>query len=181
MEAKKIVEALLFVSQGPLRVETIMDITGIKSNDEVKQLITELSNDYESRQSPVHIMEIAGGWQLSTKREFAPYIRKLFKEETTLKLSSSALETLAIVAYKQPLTRAEIEKIRGVEVSAVLKTLTEKNLIRTCGRKETVGTPFLYGTTQQFLIYFGLKSTDDLPLLQETGEEQATKEAEDNE
>lgn len=167
MELKKIIEALLFVSQGPLKTETIMQIVGDKSADEVKQTIKELAGDYESKQSPIQILEIAGGWQFSTKRDFAPYIRKLYKEETTLKLSVSAMETLAITAYKQPITRAEIEKIRGVEVSAVLKTLIEKNLVRTCGKKETVGTPLLYGTTQQFLIYFGMKSTDDLPSLEE--------------
>jgi len=166
MELKKIIEALLFVSQGPLKLETIIGITE-KSADEVHRAISELKNDCEEKNSPIQIIEIAGGWQFSTKRDFAPFIRKLFKEETTLKLSSSALETLAIVAYKQPITRAEIEEIRGVEVSAVLKTLVEKNLVRTAGRKDTVGTPFLYGTTQQFLIYFGLKSTDELPSLEE--------------
>ncbi|MFA5779590.1 MAG: SMC-Scp complex subunit ScpB [Elusimicrobiota bacterium] len=166
MELKKIIEALLFASQGPLKIETIIEITE-KSAAEVNQAISELKNAYEEKQSPIQIIEIAGGWQFSTKRDFAPFIRKLFKEETTLKLSSSALETLAIVAYKQPITRAEIEQVRGVEVIAVLKTLVEKNLVRTCGKKDTVGTPFLYGTTQQFLIYFGLKSTDELPSLEE--------------
>jgi len=171
MELKKILEALLFVSQGPLKLSRIIEITE-KSADEVNQAISELKKTLEEKQSPIQIIEIAGGWQFSTKRDFAPFIRKLFNEETTLKLSSSALETLAIVAYKQPLTRAEIEQIRGVEVSAVLKTLDEKNLVRICGKKDTVGTPFLYGTTQQFLIYFGLKSTDELPSLEEINVEE---------
>ena len=174
MELKKIIEALLFVSQGPLKLETIADITE-KSAAEVSPAISELKKNYEEKQSPIQIIEIAGGWQFSTKRDFAPFIRKLFKEETTLKLSTSALETLAIVAYKQPITRAEIEQVRGVEVSAVLKTLVEKNLVRTCGKKDTVGTPFLYGTTQQFLIYFGLKSTDELPSLEEINVEEQSE------
>ena len=158
MELRKIIEALLFVSQGPLKLETIVDITE-KSADEVNQAISELKKDYEEKQSPIQIVEIAGGWQFSTKRDFAPFIRKLFKEETTLKLSSSALETLAIIAYKQPITRAEIEQVRGVEVSAVIKTLVEKNLVRPCGKKDTVGTPFLYGTTQQFLYFLSIFSS----------------------
>ena len=167
MKIKKIIDAILFVSQGPLKMETILQIIPDSTAGEIKQAIKELADDYAKRESPLQIVAIAGGWQFSTKKDFAAYIKKLYKEETTLKLSSSALETLAITAYKQPITRAEIEKIRGVEVSAVLKTLTEKNLIRTCGKKNTVGTPFLYGTTQQFLIYFGLKSTDELPSLEE--------------
>ncbi|HAM37928.1 MAG: SMC-Scp complex subunit ScpB [Elusimicrobia bacterium RIFOXYC2_FULL_34_12] len=172
MELKKIVEALLFVTQGPLKIETITQIIGDTSLDEVKQAVSELIKDYEIRQSAIQIVEIAGGLQLSTKRDYAQYIRKLYRDETILKLSASALETLAIVAYRQPITRADIEQIRGVEVSAVLKTLVDKNLVRTCGKKDTVGTPFLYGTTQQFLIYFGLKSTDELPSLEEINVEQ---------
>ncbi len=171
MELKKIIEAVLFVSQGPVNLETLMHVVE-KAADEVNQAIEELKKEYELKQSPIQIVEIAGGWQFSTKRDYASYIRKLYKEETTLKLSTSALETLAIVAYKQPITRAEIEQIRGVEVSAVLKTLVEKNLARICGKKDTIGTPFLYGTTQQFLIYFGLKSTSDLPSLEEINVEE---------
>ncbi|MEW6556727.1 MAG: SMC-Scp complex subunit ScpB [Elusimicrobiota bacterium] len=169
MELKKIIEALLFVAQTPLQLETLIQITE-KTANEIKHAIAELKTEYETNQSALQIIEIAEGWQLTTRKEFAGFIKKLYKEETTLKLSSSALETLAIIAYKQPITRAEIEAIRGVEVSAVLKTLIEKNLVRTCGRKDTVGTPFLYGTTQQFLIYFGLKSTDELPSLEEINE-----------
>ncbi|MDD5687125.1 MAG: SMC-Scp complex subunit ScpB [Elusimicrobia bacterium] len=175
MELKKTIEVLLFVSQGPMKIETIASITGVKSEDEIKKTIQELSEEYESRQSPFYIVEIAGGWQFSTKREYAPSIRKLYKEEITLKLSTSALETLAIVAYRQPITRAEIEQIRGVEVSAVLKSLVEKNLARISGKKDTIGTPFLYGTTQQFLIYFGLKSTEELPSLEELNVEEEQK------
>lgn len=170
MELKKIIEALMFVSQGPLKLETIAEITE-RPDAEINQAVSELKKEFEERQSPVQIIEIAGGWQFSTRRDFAPFIRKLYKEETTLKLSTSALETLAIIAYKQPLTRAEIEQVRGVEVSAVIKTLLEKNLVRSCGKKDTVGTPFLYGTTQQFLVYFGLKSTDDLPSIEEINAE----------
>ena len=114
MELKKIVEALLFVTQGPLKIETITQIIGDTSLDEVKQAVSELIKDYEIRQSAIQIVEIAGGLQLSTKRDYAQYIRKLYRDETILKLSASALETLAIVAYRQPITRADIEQIRGV-------------------------------------------------------------------
>ncbi|MFH1540986.1 MAG: SMC-Scp complex subunit ScpB [Elusimicrobiota bacterium] len=170
MELKKIIEALLFASQGPLKSETIAEISE-KTPDEINQAISELKKEFVESQSPIQVVEIAGGWQFSTKQDFAPFIKKLFKKEITLKLSQSALETLAIIAYKQPITRAEIEQIRGVETSAVVKTLIEKNLVRICGKKNTVGAPFLHGTTQQFLIYFGLKSTDELPSLEEIVEE----------
>ena len=164
---KKIIEALLFVSQGPLTVEEIQKVLEQNSPDEILAAIKEINLDYGARQSPIELIEIAGGWQLATKKEYAQFIKKMYKRETTIKLSNSALETLAIIAYKQPVTRSEIEQIRGVESSGVVRTLIEKNLVRICGKKETVGNPVLYGTTQQFLIYFGLKSADDLPSLEE--------------
>jgi len=178
---KKIIEALLFVSQGPVKVEEIQTVLEQNSAEEIAAVINELNTEYGSRQSPVEIIEIAGGWQMATKKEFAPYIKKMYKKETTIKLSNSALETLAIIAYKQPVTRSEIEAIRGVESSGVVHTLIEKNIVRICGKKDTVGNPVLYGTTQQFLIYFGLKSADDLPSLEEIAIEEEGNELSEGE
>src|SRR5207253_6382585 len=107
-----------------------------------------------------------GGWQFSSRPEFGPWIRKLFKDRLTYRLSSSAMETLSIIAYKQPITRSEIEEIRGVEVTAVLETLLERRLVRIAGRKETVGRPLLYATTPDFLRAFGLKRLEDLPSIE---------------
>ena len=178
---KKIIEALLFVSQGPLTVEEIQKVLEQNTAEEILSAIKEINSDYGARQSPIEIIEIAGGWQLATKREYAPFIKKMYKRETTIKLSNSALETLAIIAYKQPVTRSEIEQIRGVESSGVVRTLIEKNLARICGKKDTVGNPVLYGTTQQFLIYFGLKSADDLPSLEEISIEEEGNELSEGE
>ncbi len=110
----------------------------------------EIAAQYEERGSALELREIAGGWQFSSRPEFGPWIRKLFKDRLSYRLSSSAMETLSIIAYKQPITRSEIEEIRGVEVSAVLDTLLERRLVRIAGRKETVGRPLLYGTTPDF-------------------------------
>jgi len=178
---KKIIEALLFVSQGPLKVEEIQGVLEVNSAEEITAVIKELKNEYSSRQSPIEIIELAGGWQMATKKEFASYIKKMYKRETTIKLSNSALETLAIIAYKQPVTRSEIEAIRGVESSGVIRTLIEKNIVRICGKKDTVGSPVLYGTTQQFLVYFGLKSADDLPSLEEIAIEEEGNELSEGE
>jgi len=164
---KKTIEALLFVSQGPLTIDGIQKVLEQSTPEEILAAINELNSEYSERQSPIEIIEIAGGWQMATKKEYAPFIKKMYKKETTIKLSNSAMETLAIIAYKQPVTRGEMEQIRGVESSGVVRTLIEKNLVRICGKKDTVGNPVLYGTTQQFLIYFGLKSADDLPSLEE--------------
>jgi segregation and condensation protein B len=112
------------------------------------------------------VIGVAGGFQIATRSEMAPWIRKLYKERLTVRLSSSALETLAIIAYKQPITRSEIEQIRGVEASGVMETLLERRLVKVVGRKETIGRPLLYGTTTEFLRQFGLKHLSELPDLQ---------------
>ncbi|OQA92681.1 MAG: hypothetical protein BWY26_00098 [Elusimicrobia bacterium ADurb.Bin231] len=164
---KKIIEALLLVSQGPLKVEDIQKVLDNETQENIKKYISELQNDYTKNDSAMQITEIAGGWQFSVRKEYGQYIKKLYKKETTIKLSNSAMETLAIIAYKQPITRGEIDKIRGVESGGVVRTLLEKNLVRIAGKKESIGNPALYGTTQQFLLYFGLKSTEDLPSLED--------------
>lgn len=168
VDIKKLIEALLFVSEQPLTLGQLQEVIGDEvSAEEIESVIKNLIEDYNQRMSPVEIRQLAGGYQMLVKKEYFPWVRKLYKERLTIKLSPSALETLAIIAFKQPITRSEIESIRGVEVTAVLESLLEKKLIRICGRKETVGRPLLYATTTEFLRYFGLKSLSDLPLPEE--------------
>jgi len=163
-EVKNIIETLLFISSEPLKVERISEIVE-EDKEIVKGIIAGLIQRYST--SPLEIKEIAGGYLMTTRARYASWVKKLYQGKITLKLSQAALETLSIVAYKQPISRTEIEEIRGVEVTGVLETLLEKNLIRVCGRKEGVGRPLLYGTTDKFLRYFGLKSLVELPPLEE--------------
>ncbi len=163
-DAKKIIEALFFVAEQPVTfkmLDTVFDKEF--SKDDLRSLIEGLTQDYRERATALEVREIAGGWQLSSRPELAPWIRKLFKDRLTYRLSPSALETLSIIAYKQPITRGEIEEIRGVEVSAVIDTLIDRKLVRLVGRKETLGRPILFGTTPEFLRIFGLKRLEDLP------------------
>jgi segregation and condensation protein B len=163
-DVKKILEALLFVAEQPLPVKALEELFEKEfSKEQIETLLQDIAREYEMRGSALIMREIAGGWQFSSRPEFGPWIRKLFKERLTYKLSNSALETLSIIAYKQPITRGEIEEIRGVEVSAVLDTLMERRLVKIAGRKETIGRPLLYGTTAEFLKSFGLKRLEDLP------------------
>jgi segregation and condensation protein B len=166
-DLKKTAEALLFITHRPLSLSELLEILEEKSLNEktLRGLIQEISDEYEGRESAVHIREVAGGFQMATRTPYAPWIRRLYKDETTTRLSTSALETLSIVGYKQPITRAEIEEIRGVEVIAVLETLLERRLVKVLGRKEAIGRPLVYGTTPEFLRQFGLKSLSDLPAL----------------
>jgi len=166
-EAKNIIEAMLFVSDKPLFVSEIKGVLEEFSAQEIKDIILELAKEYEDTARAFRIKEIAGGYQILTDPMLAPWLKRLYKTSGPDRLSGPGLETLAIIAYKQPVTKAEIELIRGVNVDGVLKTLIEKNLIRITGRKETVGRPILYGTTQEFLQYFGLNSLDELPKLEE--------------
>ena len=163
-DIKKILEALLFVTDQPIPLKTLESLFDPPlPREELQALLQALAREYAERGSALEAREIAGGWQLSTRPEFAPWVRKLFEDRLTYRLSASAMETLSIIAYKQPITRSEIEEIRGVEVTAVLETLVEHKLIRIAGRKETVGRPLLYGTSPDFLRSFGLKRLEDLP------------------
>lgn len=167
-EIKNILHVLFFITDQPVSLDGLNRIfDGTVPEEQLVECINELKKDYEDRGMPIELREIAEGYQFATKPEYSTWIRKLFKERVTLKLSTSALETLAIVAYKQPIARSEIEEIRGVETIAVLETLLERKLVRITGRKETVGRPLLYGTTTDFLRYFGLRSLSDLPSLEE--------------
>jgi len=177
-QVKQIIEALIFITDTPLSVQTISDIlgeTGLGHN--VETLVQDIGKEYEERRSPMELKFIANGYQLATRKEFAPWIHRLYKEKTTLRLSASAMETLSIIAYKQPITRSEIEEIRGVEATGVLETLLERKLIRIVGRKETIGRPLLYGTTTEFLRHFGLGHLTELPSIEEisSGEEPAAE------
>jgi len=164
IDAKKIIEAMFFVAEQPVTLKMLESVFDKEfSKDDLRGMIESLSQDYRERVTSLEVREIAGGWQLSTKAELAPWIRKLFKDRLTYRLSPSAMETLSIIAYKQPITRGEIEEIRGVEVSAVIDTLADRKLVRMVGRKETLGRPILFGTTSEFLRVFGLKRLEDLP------------------
>jgi segregation and condensation protein B len=167
-EARDIIESLIFVSDTPVTTSYIKHILGKEAEGhDVEQVINEIGRDYENRQSPIELKFVANGWQLATKKQFGPWVKKLYREKTTLRLSNSALETLSIIAYKQPMSRSEIEEVRGVETSGVLETLLERKLIKIVGRKETIGRPLLYGTTQEFLRHFGLTHLSELPSLDE--------------
>lgn len=174
---KGIVETLLFITDKPLSLKKIVELIEDKevTEDLVKEIIDELISDY-TQYSSLTIRQIAEGYQIATKPEFAEYVRRLYRDRTLLRLSPAAVETLAIIAYRQPITKAEIEETRGVDCTAVLETLLERRLIKIVGRKEVIGRPLLYGTTQEFLKYFGLNSLSDLPPLEQFLEQQETYE-----
>ena len=161
------IEALLFVSERPLLLEQIKPVFENLDVSQIRKLILELKSDFEFSGRGLRIEEIAGGFQLVTALETAPLLKKFYKLRDIQRLSGPALETLAIIAYKQPLTRLDIESLRGVNVDGVIKSLSEKNLIRISGRKDVPGRPFVYGTTRQFLEYFGLSSLEDMPKIEE--------------
>jgi segregation and condensation protein B len=169
-ELKPIVEALFFVSGDPLSVDRLSDV--IKGVDKKRLLVVieALQAEYDQANRGIRLAEVAGGYQLVTRPEMAPWIKEMEKIRTASRLSRPGLETLAIVAYKQPVTRGEIEMVRGVDAAGVLKTLMERKLIKIVGRKEAPGRPMMYGTTRQFLEYFGLANLSGLPTLKEFSE-----------
>ena len=175
-DIKKILEALLFITEQPVPLKTLETLFDPPvPREDLLGILHSLAREYAERGSALEASEIAGGWQFSTRPEFAPWIRQLFKDRLTYRLSSSAMETLSIVAYKQPITRSEIEEIRGVDSGGVLKTLLERGYIRIVGRREEPGNPIIYGTTPAFLELFDLKSLEELPALrsiEELAEEQ---------
>jgi len=165
-DAKRIIEALLFVSDKPVSIDTLRDILKKIQPEDVRQLIEELKGEYASSNRSFTIKEIAGGFQMMTDPVYSKWVSELYKRPPD-RLTGPALETLAIIAYKQPLTRSEIEAIRGVNVDGVLHTLEERTLIKTKGRRDGPGRPIIYGTTSEFLMHFGLKTLDELPNLKE--------------
>ncbi len=166
-ELKAIVESLLFVSPEPLSVQRLLAVIGDVTKAEVTQALRILGEELEQEGRGLRLAEVAGGFRLLTKQEYAGWIKRLDKSRSTAKLSRSALESLAIIAYKQPIVRSEIEEIRGVETSGVVRTLLERKLVRIVGRKEVPGRPIMYGTTKYFLEHFGLNDLSQLPPLRE--------------
>jgi segregation and condensation protein B len=168
-QRKKIVEALVLASREPIPAARIADIVPGSSSSDVKELVKELEFEYERDDRAFEIWEVAGGYQIRTRPAFAGYVRQL-QRERAFRLSRAALETLAVVAYKQPVTRAEIENIRGVDVGAVVRSLVERKLVRIAGHREVPGRPLLYATTRRFLEVFGFSRLEDLPTLREIDE-----------
>lgn len=166
-EAKRIIEALLFTASKPMTVAEIKRVLKEFGNAKIEELIQELRSEYEREGKSFRVNEVAGGFEISTEPKYAPWIFKLELQKKAKQATQSALETLAILAYKQPLTRAEIEDLRGVDVSGVISTLLDRNLVKVVGRKEVPGRPFIYGTTDKFLEHFGLKSLSELPDISE--------------
>jgi segregation and condensation protein B len=165
---RSIVESLLFAAGEPLALARIEKIATGYERREIMRVLGALSEEYERDARGFRLVQVAGGWQLRTPRENSEFVREL-RAERPVRLTRPALETLAIVAYRQPVTRPEIEAIRGVDVDAVLATLLERRLIRVLGRKDVIGRPLLYGTTSEFLEIFGLKDLTSLPTLEERG------------
>jgi len=173
---KSVIEALLFASEKPITIEQIKNVLDNLNPAEIRTILEGLIAEYEQSNRGIRIVEVAGGFQMITSTNFAPFLKKFYKGRNTERLSKPALETLAIIAYKQPLTRAEIEFLRDVNVDGVMKSLTDKNLIRISGRKKAPGRPFVYGTTRQFLEHFGLKSLEELPKMEDFSSLAAEKE-----
>ncbi|MEW6087981.1 MAG: SMC-Scp complex subunit ScpB [bacterium] len=166
-ELKAIIECLLFVSPQPLELKRLEEIIGGVDTHTIRVLINQLQDEYGKEDRGIQIVEIAGGYRMNTRREYAPWVKRLFNTKLHFRLSRSALETLSIIAYKQPIMRVEIEAIRGVNVEWALHTLLEKNLIKITGRSDQPGRPLQYGTTDEFMVYFGLKDLSELPQLKE--------------
>lgn len=165
-DAKKIIETLLFITDRPVKPGRLSEVVETVSAKQVLAIIEELTREYAQTGRAVQIVEVGGGFQMATKPEYGRWVRKLYNEKMTTKLSNAALETLAIIAYKQPITRAEMESIRGVDVAGPLERLLERGLVRVVGKKDTIGRPMVYGTTDEFLRMFGLNKVSELPDLQ---------------
>ncbi len=163
---KTVIEALIFVSDVPITSAKIGVVLEDVKDEEISSVINELITEYDERNGGVFLKEVAGGYQFRTGEAAASWVHKLKKQKPAV-LSPAAMETLAVVAYRQPVMRAEIEKVRGVDISGILKGLLEKNLVRIVGRRDVPGKPIIYGTTRQFLETFGLNNLSDLPTLRE--------------
>ncbi len=164
-EPKRIIEALLFVLGAPVALKRLLEVVPGIESAQARSLIQTLNTEYLTTGRAFHVQEVAGGYQLVTAQELAPWIKQALEHPKPDSVSTAALETLAIIAYRQPLTKADIEAIRGVDVAASLDTLIERRFVRVAGRKESPGRPFLYATTAAFLHHFGLKSIEALPSL----------------
>lgn len=165
-QLEAIVEALLFASPEPLTPKMLFKLLSDEPKEDVEAALETLAAKYESG-GGLHLAQVAGGFQITTRPELHEWVRRLFHERSSQKLSVAALETLSVIAYRQPVTAAEVNEIRAVNASGVLSTLLERHLIKIVGRKNVVGRPFLYGTTKEFLLRFGLKDLTDLPKIED--------------
>jgi segregation and condensation protein B len=165
-ENKTIIEALIFASDNPLSADRMAEIIPDVKNDEINRLIRELMREYEERRGGLYIQEVAGGFQFRSRENLGSWINRM-KGGKSLMLSPAAMETLAVVAYRQPVVKAEIDRVRGVDVSGSLRGLLEKKFVRIMGRKDVPGKPIIYGTTKKFLEVFNLKDLSELPTLRE--------------
>lgn len=166
-EIKSLLEALLFTSAEPVALDHLSSVVPDREKESLVELLEEMKQEYEARGSGVVLREVAGGYQLYSNPRWHSQIQALFSKPLLIKLSRSALETLAIVAYKQPITLPEISEIRSCNAAGAIKTLLECNFLKVLGRRRVVGRPFLYGTTREFLVHFGLKDLSEMPQLQE--------------
>lgn len=169
-ELKGIVEAMVFASPEPLTPKALLKLLDTEPKEDVLEALEALKADYEQRSGGLQLVEVAGGFQIVTRHDLHEWVRRLFHERSTQKLSVQALESLAVIAYRQPITALEVTEIRGVSASGVLNTLLERHLIKIVGRKQVVGRPFMYATTREFLIRFGLKDLSDLPRVEDMAE-----------
>lgn len=165
-EIRAVIEAILFVSDEPQSARRIAQLLGDMDLKAVTAAVDELRRSLETPEHGIQVLEVAGGYQMATKEDCRPYLDQYFEKRRRARISTAALETLAIIAYRQPVTRAEIEAVRGVNVDGVVHSLLERRLIKIAGRKEAPGQPFLYRTTPEFLKTFGLRSLEDLPQLE---------------
>jgi segregation and condensation protein B len=161
-----IIEALIFVSEEPLSAKTMAEVLR-EDREVVEAALAELAKEFNDRNGGLQLRELAGGWQFATRPEYHEHVRAYLKSRPSAKLSIASLETLAVIAYKQPVTVPEILEIRGVQSPSSIKTLLDKKLIVAKGRKETVGRPMMYGTSKDFLIQFGLKDLSELPSMED--------------
>jgi segregation and condensation protein B len=169
-QLKAVIEALMFASPDPLTPRMLYRLLNDEPKEDVLAALKAVQADYLDR-GGLHIAEVAGGVQITTRPEYHEWVRRLFHERSANKLSVAALETLSVIAYKQPVTAAEIGEIRSVNTSGVLSTLLERHLIKIVGRKNVIGRPFLYGTTKEFLIRFGLNDLSDLPKIEDMAQQ----------
>jgi len=166
-DEKRVVEALIFVADEPITLAQLGQVIGHRTPEELRALVAEVERELEAGGHGLRIETVAGGYRLSTCPDLAPWVRTFFRHRNRTRLSPASIETLAVIAYKQPVTAPEIQEIRGVDPQGSLKTLLEKRLVRMAGKKKVIGRPFLYATTREFLVHFGLASIEDLPPIED--------------
>lgn len=164
---RAVLEALLFASDEPVTVEIVAVLLGEERTKEIEDALVDLAREYDAPDRGLRVQHLGGGFRITTAAHLGPYLREMVRARNRQRLSRAALETLAVVAYKQPITAPEIQEIRGVNPSAILNALLDRRLVRVLGRKKVVGKPFLYGTSREFLVRFGLNSLEDLPSMEE--------------